>query len=81
MTPHGPHRIAKNGQVVIPKDVLRSAGLVPGDQVYVEAVDTPAGAIMIIPRALADDWFASGRAVGQPPASSRPVTRSEARAE
>jgi bifunctional DNA-binding transcriptional regulator/antitoxin component of YhaV-PrlF toxin-antitoxin module len=62
MTPHGPHRIAKNGQVVIPKDVLREAGLVPGDQVFLQALDHPMGAIMVLPAPLAAEWFEAGKA-------------------
>ena len=38
--PYGPHKIATNGQVVLPKDVLAVAGLEPGDSVYVQALST-----------------------------------------
>lgn len=61
--PHGPHRISSNGQVVVPKEVLESSGLEAGDSVYVQALDEPEGAVMIVPAAVAARWFESGKAV------------------
>ena len=59
--PHGPHKIATNGQVVLPKDILATTGLQPGDAVYVQALDDPAGAVLIVPAATAAEWFEMGR--------------------
>lgn len=59
--PHGPHKIATNGQIVLPKDILASAGLRPGDAVYVQALDEPRGAVLIVPAATAAEWFELGR--------------------
>lgn len=59
--PHGPHRIATNGQVVLPKDILAATGLRPGDAVYVQALDDPSGSVLIVPAATAVDWFELGR--------------------
>lgn len=59
--PHGPHKIATNGQVVLPKDILAATGLSPGDAVYVQAVDDPEGAVLIVPAATAAEWFEMGR--------------------
>jgi AbrB family looped-hinge helix DNA binding protein len=59
--PHGPHKIATNGQVVLPKDILSTAGLQPGDAVYVQALDDPPGAVLIVPAATAAAWFELGR--------------------
>jgi len=59
--PHGPHKIATNGQVVLPKDILAATGLSPGDAVYVQAVDDPEGAVLIVPAATAAAWFETGR--------------------
>lgn len=47
--PHGPHVVAKNGQVVIPKAVLDEAGLAPGEAVYFVALSEPPGTLLILP--------------------------------
>ncbi len=60
-SPYWPHKIATNGQVVLPKEVLSTAGLQPGDGVYVQALDDPPGAILIVPAATAAEWFELGR--------------------
>jgi bifunctional DNA-binding transcriptional regulator/antitoxin component of YhaV-PrlF toxin-antitoxin module len=60
-TPHGPHPIARNGQVVIPKDVLRAAGIEVGMRVFLQAIDNPEGAILIFPEEAAERWFEAGR--------------------
>ncbi len=59
--PHGPHKIATNGQVVLPKDILAATGLRPGDVVYIQALDDPEGAVLIVPAATAAEWFDVGR--------------------
>lgn len=59
--PHGPHKIATNGQVVVPKEVLAAAGLAAGDLVYVQATDDPPGAVLVIPVGIAARWFEVGR--------------------
>jgi bifunctional DNA-binding transcriptional regulator/antitoxin component of YhaV-PrlF toxin-antitoxin module len=59
--PHGPHKIATNGQVVVPKEVLAAAGLAAGDLVYVQAADDPPGAVLVIPVGIAARWFEAGR--------------------
>jgi len=59
--PHGPHKIATNGQVVVPKDVLAAAGLAAGDLVYVQATDDPPGAVLVIPVDVAARWFEAGK--------------------
>jgi AbrB family looped-hinge helix DNA binding protein len=60
--PHGPHKIAANGQVVVPKDVLNAVGLAAGDSVYVQALEDPPGAVLIVPADTAAKWFEAGRA-------------------
>jgi len=62
--PHGPHKISRNGQVVVPKEVLLAAGLGAGDSVYLQAVDDPEGAVLLIPVSTAAQWFESGRSTG-----------------
>jgi len=59
--PHGPHKIAANGQVVVPKDVLNAVGLAAGDSVYVQALEDPPGAVLIVPADTAARWFEAGR--------------------
>lgn len=59
--PYGPHKIATNGQVVLPKDVLAATGLQPGDAVYVQAIDDPPGAVLVVPADTAAEWFETGR--------------------
>jgi bifunctional DNA-binding transcriptional regulator/antitoxin component of YhaV-PrlF toxin-antitoxin module len=59
--PHGPHPIAKNGQVVLPKEVLNAVRLSPGDSVYIVAADDPPGAVLVVPVEIATRWFESGR--------------------
>jgi AbrB family looped-hinge helix DNA binding protein len=56
--PHGPHTVSRNGQVVIPKAVLSRANLLPGDSVYLSAIDD--GTILIVPADVAADWFRQG---------------------
>lgn len=58
--PHGPHKISTNGQVVIPKEILATSGLRPGDAVYLQALDDPEGTVLIVPAATAAEWFAMG---------------------
>lgn len=62
--PHGPHKIATNGQVVLPKDILAATGLGPGDAVYVQALEDPEGAVLIVPASMAAKWFETGRRRG-----------------
>lgn len=56
--PYGPHRISRNGQVVIPKDVLRSAALKPGEAVYLRATD---GVVELIPARELVRWVQRGQ--------------------
>ena len=56
--PYGPHRIAQNGQVVIPKEVLQSARLAPGESVYVSAQD---GIVELVPATMFNEWVKRGR--------------------
>jgi bifunctional DNA-binding transcriptional regulator/antitoxin component of YhaV-PrlF toxin-antitoxin module len=58
---HGPHRIARNGQVVIPREVLRAARLNPGDAVYMTESEEGEGAVLLLPADLAIKWFETGR--------------------
>ncbi|MHB1846255.1 MAG: AbrB/MazE/SpoVT family DNA-binding domain-containing protein [Deltaproteobacteria bacterium] len=59
--PHGPHKIATNGQVVVPKEVLNAAGLAAGDSVYLQVVEEPPGAVLIVPVKVASRWFEVGK--------------------
>lgn len=59
--PHGPYKIATNGQVVLSKDILAACDLRPGDSVYVQACDDLPGSVLIIPAAVAGEWFERGR--------------------
>lgn len=73
--PHGPHPISKNGQIVLPKDVLAEADLEYGDAVYVMSNDEPPGTILVIPVEVAARWFEQGRSQGvrvtiEPPESA-----------
>lgn len=58
--PDGPHKIARNGQVVIPKDVLQRANLTPGQSVYVAARE---GIVELVPVATLSEWVRRGRGV------------------
>ncbi len=58
--PHGPHKIAQNGQVVIPKDVLKRANLSPGESVYLVARE---GLVELVPAATVSEWLRLGREV------------------
>jgi hypothetical protein len=66
--PHGPHKIAANGQVVLSRDVLRAAGLAPGDLVYVQALAEPQGVVLVIPVEMAAHWFEAGKSSNWVPA-------------
>lgn len=59
--PHGPHKIAKNGQVVIPKEILKQAGLGPGESVYLTA---RSGVVEVMPVSRVTDWYRQGRESG-----------------
>jgi len=61
MIPYGPHPISPKRQVSVPAEVLRSAGLQPGDQVYFEVQEDPPGCILLIPQELAIRWWDRGR--------------------
>lgn len=63
--PHGPHRIAKTGQVVLAKDVLSEVDLAPGDYVYVVPNEQVRGTILIVPADLAVEWFREGRTAAE----------------
>lgn len=56
--PYGPHKIAQNGQVVIPRDVLKRVNLSPGESVYVAARD---GIVELVPAATLSEWVRRGR--------------------
>lgn len=56
--PHGPHRIASNGQVVIPKEVLRQAELNPGEKVYAVA---RSGVVELVAASRIAAWYRKGR--------------------
>lgn len=62
--PHGPHRIAVNGQVVIPKDVLRRAQISPGEKVYVVA---RSGVVELFSASRMASWYRRGRTEADPP--------------
>jgi hypothetical protein len=47
--------------VVLPKEILSTTGLQPGDAVYVQALEDPPGAVLIVPAATAAEWFELGR--------------------
>lgn len=56
--PYGPHKIARNGQVVIPRDVLKAAKLAPGESVYVTVAD---GIVQLLPASTVATWLREGR--------------------
>ena len=58
--PYGPHKIAQNGQIVIPKDVLKHANLSPGESVYLVARE---GVVELVPAATLSEWLQRGREV------------------
>ena len=58
---HGPHRIARNGQVVIPRELLRAAQLNAGDAVYLTESEEGEGAVLMLFADLAIEWFETGR--------------------
>lgn len=48
--------------MVVPRDVLNAVGLATGDYVYVQALEDPPGAVLIVPAETAAKWFEAGRA-------------------
>lgn len=56
--PYGPHKIAPNGQVVIPKEVLKQARLMPGERVYLMA---RLGIVELVPVSRLAEWYRQGR--------------------
>jgi AbrB family looped-hinge helix DNA binding protein len=56
--PYGPHKIAQNGQVVIPKDVLKQANLGPGSTVF---LTVRKGIVELVPASTVASWLQSGR--------------------
>jgi AbrB family looped-hinge helix DNA binding protein len=57
--PYGPHKIAQNGQVVIPKDVLKQANLAPGATVFLTVRE---GIVELVPASIVASWLRLGRA-------------------
>lgn len=57
-SPYGPHKIAQNGQVVIPKEVLKRVRLAPGESVYVTARE---GIVELVPASMLSEWVRRGR--------------------
>lgn len=66
--PYGPKAVSPKGQVALPQELMRSSGLVAGDQVYVLEWDDPPGSILILPIELAVRWFEQGRSAEEQPA-------------
>lgn len=63
-TPHGPKPINPNGQIVLPKEVLRSVGLEPGESVFVMENEKLKGTILVVPEKMASEWFRAGMRKG-----------------
>lgn len=59
--PHGPHRIGQNRQVALPADLMKRVHLRPGDEVYLQVSDDPAGTLLLIPMEIATRWFERGK--------------------
>ena len=70
--PHGPRPISKNGQIVLPKEVLGEADLAYGDSVYVMSHDDPPGTILVVPVEIAARWIEQGRAAESEDTSVQP---------
>lgn len=58
VVPYGPHKIAQNGQIVIPKEILRQANLAPGEQVFLAARE---GLVELVPASTLATWVRRGR--------------------
>jgi bifunctional DNA-binding transcriptional regulator/antitoxin component of YhaV-PrlF toxin-antitoxin module len=58
---YGPHRITRNGQVVIPREILRAAGVEPGGAVYFLPGDDPDAGVLVVPARTAATWIERGR--------------------
>ena len=54
--PHGPFKISRNGQVTVPKELLRTASLETGDSIYVLMADEPKGCMLLIPMEQMAQW-------------------------
>lgn len=65
MIPHGPHPIGAKRQVVVPSQVMKNADLHPGDGVYFEVLDDPAGCVLMIPVEVAEQWWQAGKTAVQ----------------
>lgn len=58
---YGPHRITRNGQVVIPREIQRAVGVEPGEAVYFVPVDDPRRGVLLVPASTAKEWIERGR--------------------
>lgn len=56
--PHGPHRVAANGQVVIPRELMREMKWAPRQEVYLLS---DAGGVLIVPATAVEQWLDDGR--------------------
>ncbi len=59
--PHGPRPISSQGQISLPKELIVAIGLRPGaSSVFVIENDDPAGTLLLVPSAMAEEWFGEG---------------------
>lgn len=58
---YGPNRINGNGQVTVPEGVRELPGVGKGDEVFFEVLDDPPGCVLIVPVAIGDTWWSSGK--------------------
>lgn len=61
----GPSPIARNGQVVVPKNILRALGWSAGDQISVmfSVDDSDPGVVSLVPIALFERRYRRGEAI------------------
>lgn len=62
---HGPHPIGAKRPIVVPSQVMKDADLHPGDGVYFEVLDDPAGCVLMIPVEVAERWWQAGKTAVQ----------------
>lgn len=59
--PHGPIIIRPKYQITVPTNVAQRAALEVGDQVWMEVLDDPPGAVLMIPAEVVDQRWEAGK--------------------
>lgn len=67
--PFGPHQISQGGQVHLPKGLVKHMGWDPREELYFTETDLAPGCVLMVPAALATEWWTRGQTAEPGPGS------------